>query len=125
MATTVYITDPVVAVAYHTTPAQFVSIADPAEAAWLIEQHHAYPITGPALPGAYYVHPDAPNPFVDYATATAPAPAPSPEPAPPPPPAPAPQSLAIGAEDQYIPIDVNADGKTDVHVLVDKPPQNP
>ena len=136
MGQAIYITDPVVAAHYHVHPGEFAWVADNAEAAWLIAQHHGYGLThGSALPAAYYVHALAPLPFIPFGTppptpsppppAPSPSPAPSPPP-PPPPPAPAPQgtTLGIGPEDQHIKIDVDGDGTTDVHVIVDNPPQN-
>jgi hypothetical protein len=72
------------------------------------------------------IEPPAPTP-------PPPSPSPAPEPAPPPPsPAPAPEpapppaarTLTVGAEDTHTKIDADGDGRTDVHVLVDRPPQN-
>lgn len=136
MGKPMFFTDPVVAAAYHVHPAEFAYVADDAEVAWLTATHHAYPLDPypTTLPAAYYVHPDAPMPFVPYvagAPAPAPGPAPAPEPAPapsptPPPPAPAPTtSIAVGAEDTVTKIDVDGDGRPDVLVVVDRPPQNP
>lgn len=236
MGMTLYITDPVVAAAYFIHPAEFVWVADDAEALWLLARNHAYTLAHPgALPAAYYVHPDAPLPFVpppdltppntQPATITAtpkwvspgvfdvifggvvdtvpatgaflvigensetlangtwaqPAgttpdqaaallktalvpfaaviattqfgnrlelrgaggkviravsvkvnvpkvaadPAPPPPPPAPPPPAPQGTTLGIGPEDTHTRIDLDGDGKTDVHVIVDRPPQNP
>jgi len=97
MAQPIFITDPAVAAAYYVHPGEFASIADPVEAAWLVDNHHGYDLaaTGTPPPAAYFVHPDAPDPFVPYAIATAPPPeppppAPAPEPAPAPAPTPAP-----------------------------------
>lgn len=230
MGKTLYITDPVVAAAYFIHPAEFVWVADNAEALWLLGRHHAYTLEHRgALPPAYYVHPDAPAfvPFPDLsppdtqpATMTvsvkqiapgvfdvtfagtpdtvaatgyflgvnaasavvgqvtwpqAPGTTPdqaagllqaalvpqaaviatqkfgatlevrgagatvlqavsaalrvpkvaAPAPAPPaPPPAPG-VTLRVGAEDTHTKIDIDGDGTTDVHVVVDRPPQNP
>lgn len=53
-------------------------------------------------------------------------PPPPPPPAPPPPPpAPAPTTLTIGPEDTVTRIDVDGDGRADVLVVTDRPPQNP
>ena len=83
MSRTIFFTDPVVAEAYHVHPAEFTVVADDAEAAWLVENHHAYDLAASGMPpAAYFVHPDAPNPFVPYEVATAPAPEPPPAPAP-------------------------------------------
>jgi hypothetical protein len=66
MSESVYITDPVVAAAYHVPQGSFVSIADTGEAAWLTTTQHAYPLTYPkAFPAAGYVNPSAP-PFVPW-----------------------------------------------------------
>ena len=63
---TLYFTDPTVAVHYQTHPGEWAVVADEAEAQWLLEQHHAYsPAVQSSLPGAYFIHPDAP-PFVPY-----------------------------------------------------------
>jgi hypothetical protein len=98
MAQPIYFTDPAVAAAYHVHPGEFATVADDAEAAWLVENFHGYDLaaTGTPPPAAYYVHPQAPNPFVPYAIATAPPPPeppapPPPEPPPPEPPPPAPE----------------------------------
>jgi hypothetical protein len=231
MGMTLYITDPAVAAAYHAHPAEFVWVAEDAEALWLLSRHHAYTLAhNGALPPAYYVHPDAPawvpppdltppgtQPakitvtakwiapgvfdvifggsvdavaatgsflIVDETSATLasgtwaqPAnttpdaaaglfqtalgafgaviatqkfgprlelrgtggkviravsvkvnvPKAAADPAPTPPPAPAPQgtTLGIGPEDTHTKIDVDGDGRADVHVVVDRPPQNP
>ncbi|HXD06916.1 MAG TPA: hypothetical protein VN680_12755 [Burkholderiaceae bacterium] len=67
MGQPLYFTDPVVANAYHVHPAEFAYIDLDVEAQWLIDNHHAYPLNHPTtLPAAYYVHPDAPNPFVPF-----------------------------------------------------------
>jgi len=240
MGKPIYITDPVVAAAYHVHPGEFAYVADDTEAFWLVANHHGYPLNyGTALPAAYFVHaaapafvpfpeattPDtqpalmtvttkqvAPNVFdvifgdsVDTAQATgaflgidganaivgkvtwvqppgstpdqaaallkaalvphvakitttqfgprlevrgagvnvlqairaslrvpkvaAPAPtppAPPPPASPPPPPAPAPATtIAVGAEDTVTKIDVDGDGRADVLIVTDRPPQNP
>jgi hypothetical protein len=237
MGKTLFITDPAVAAAYHVHPAEFVWIPGEGEAAWLVANHHAYPMNHPTpLPAAYYVHPGAPSPFVPfpdidppntqpalmtavstrdadnvfsvhfsggpdtvaatgrfavvdtaamviaYGSWAQPAgttpdgaaglmqaalgafgavvavqkfgdrlelrgtggkiilsvdvalrvpkavsdPAPPPPPPAPPPPAPAPGvSLQVGPEDTHTKIDLDGDGKTDVHVIVDRPPQSP
>lgn len=67
MAKAIYLTDPVVAAVYHVAPGQFApSVADD-EAAWLVANHHGYPIDGRrAMPAAGFVHPSAPLPFVSY-----------------------------------------------------------
>ena len=72
MGMTLFMTDPVVAAAYFIHPAEFVWVADNAEAVWLLGNHHAYSLQhrGP-LPAAYYVHPDAP-PFVPLPDPTPP-----------------------------------------------------
>lgn len=70
MGVSVYITDPAVAEFYGVHPAEWELIDDDDEAAWLLAQHHAYDLThDQALPAAYFVHPDAPLPFVPYAGA--------------------------------------------------------
>jgi hypothetical protein len=90
MGQPIYLTDPVVAAHYHVHPAEFATVADAVEAAWLLEQHHGYSLAhNGALPAAYYVHPDAPLPFVPYPGA---APPPSPSP---PPDAPAPRGRRV------------------------------
>lgn len=67
MSNTVYITDPVVAAAYHVHPAEWATVPDGAEAAWLVSTHQAYPLDGNrAMPDAFFVHPAAPQPFVPY-----------------------------------------------------------
>jgi hypothetical protein len=137
MGKPIYITDPVVAAAYHVSPGQFAYVALDAEAAWLVAQHHGYPLNyATTLPAAYYVHPLAPLPFVPFVPVggtnpvppppPAPTPPPAPSPSPTPPPAPAPQAstVGVGPEDQHIKIDVDGDGTTDVHVIVDNPPKN-
>lgn len=95
MGQAIYFADPVVAVAYHTHPGEFAWVADPVEVAWLLTNRHGYSLShrGP-LPPAYYVHPDAPLPFVPFPGGT-PRPGPSPEPAPP---APAPEPSPPPAE---------------------------
>lgn len=240
MGKPIFITDPAVAAAYHVHPAQFVFVESDVEAEWLVANHHGYPLNNPTpLPAAYYVHADAPDPFVPFpdldppntqpakmtvtisafggtfqvtfggeiepvaatgrfvvldtegvilasgtyaqpggttfdaaagllqaalvpfaadvavvktgpmleltgvglntlgavaARLTVPRvaadpsdpPAPPPPPPAPPPPAPAPGvSLQVGPEDTHTKIDLDGDGKTDVHVIVDRPPQSP
>lgn len=72
MAKATYLTDPVVAAAYHVAPGEFASVNDD-EADWLVANHHGYPIDGTrAMPAAGFVHPDAPLPFVPYAGGEAP-----------------------------------------------------
>ena len=67
MGKPIFITDPAVAAQYHVHPAEFAWIADDVEAAWLVVNHHGYPLNyGTALPAAYYVHADAPAPFVPF-----------------------------------------------------------
>lgn len=96
MGKPIYLADPAVAAHYHVHPGEWAWIADNEEADWLLAQGHGYGIDNrKPVPSAYYVHPDAPLPFVPYAAPapapTPPAPVPSPEPAPAPePPAPAP-----------------------------------
>jgi hypothetical protein len=90
MTTAIYITDPAVATHYHVSPGEWATVDDDAEAQWLFDNFHAYHAdVAQTLPAAYFVHPDAPNPFVPYA-GPAPAPSPSPAPEPSPPPAPEP-----------------------------------
>ena len=80
MSQPIYITDPVVAAAYHVHPGEWAAIADKLEAAWLLANHHGYSLANPhPVPAPYYVHPDAPLPFVPY---TEPGPGPGPAPAP-------------------------------------------
>jgi hypothetical protein len=129
MGQPIFITDPVVAAAYHVHPGQFAYVALNAEAAWLIANHHGYGLNyATTLPAAYFVHPGAPLPFVPFVPAPGGElpPAPPPPPPPPPPPAPAPATtIAVGAEDTVTKIDVDGDGRPDVLVVVDRPPQNP
>jgi hypothetical protein len=131
MGKPIFITDPVVAAAYHVHPGQFAYVALDAEAAWLVANHHGYPLNyATTLPAAYYVHPLAPLPFVPFVPEPGgelpPAPPPPPPAPPPPPPAPAPATtIAVGAEDTVTKIDVDGDGRPDVLVVVDRPPQNP
>jgi hypothetical protein len=67
MGKPIFITDPVVAAAYHVSPGQFADVALNAEADWLVANHHGYPLNySTTLPAAYYVHPDAPLPFVPF-----------------------------------------------------------
>jgi len=72
MGATLFITDPVVAAEYNVHPAEFVWVADNAEAVWLLGNHYAYSLQhrGP-LPAAYYVHPDA-DPFTPFPDFTPP-----------------------------------------------------
>jgi hypothetical protein len=88
-----------------------------------IDQKSAYGMDYPRpFPALGFCDPDGNNPPAP------PPPAPPPSDPPPPPPAPAPSttlSMQIGPEDQHIKIDTDGDGKTDVHVIVDNPPQNP
>jgi hypothetical protein len=88
----------------------------------LIQALQAYPLTYPrAFPRLGYCDPNMPAPGPSPAP-----PPPAPPPAPVPPPAPAPQSsLTIGPEDTVTRIDVDGDGRPDVLVVVDRPPQNP
>jgi len=68
MAQAIYLTDPAVAAAYHVYQGEWASVTDEAEAAWLIANHHGYPIDAQrAMPAPGFVHPDAPLPFVPYA----------------------------------------------------------
>jgi hypothetical protein len=67
MGKPIFITDPVVAAAYHVSPGQFAYVALNAEADWLVANHHGYPLNySTPLPAAYYVHADAPLPFVPF-----------------------------------------------------------
>jgi hypothetical protein len=75
MGTPVYITDPVVAVAYNVHPGEWANVDDDAEAAWLITKRHGWSINArETLPAPGYVHRGAPAPFVPYSP---PAPAPT------------------------------------------------
>ena len=90
----------------------------------LVNRKNAYDMNYPRpFPVFGYCDPDAVP--ADPPPPAPPPPAPPPPP-PPPPPAPAPQSVGfvLGPEDQHIKIDTDGDGKTDVHVIVDNPPQN-
>jgi hypothetical protein len=67
------------------------------------------------------IEPPAPEP----APSPPPSPTPAPEPSPPPPaPPPARRTLTVGPEDIETKIDTDGDGKPDVRVLIDRPPQN-
>lgn len=93
MGQAIYIADPAVAAAYNVHPGEFAYVADQAEAAWLLSKRHGFSIEQrQALPAAFFVHPDAPLPFVAYTAPAPPAPTPpAPPPKPPaPPPAPCP-----------------------------------
>ena len=124
MGKPIYIADPAVAAHYNVHPGEWAWVADDNEAAWLLANHHGYSVDYPrAVPAAYYVDPAAPLPFVPFN----PVPGPNPAPTPPPGPAPAPftVSLEVGPEDSYQTIDRDGDGKADVHIIEDNPPQNP
>lgn len=124
MGKPIFITDPVVAAAYHVHPGEFAYVALDAEASWLVTNRHGYGITQPLpLPAPYYVHPQAPLPFVPFVPSGSTNPVPPPPPAPSP--APAPQTIAVGPEDSITKIDVDGDGRADVLVITDRPPQNP
>lgn len=118
----IYITNPAIAAATG-LPLGFATAED-SLGALLVAGRNAYDFN----------HPET-FPVIGYVDATAdpyppPAPVPSPPPPspppPPPPPAPPPagRTLHVGAEDQHHKIDIDGDGTTDVHVLVDNPPKN-
>jgi len=92
MGQSIYITDPAVAAAYTVHPGEWVWVDDEAEALWLLANRHGYSLAATQpVPAAYFVHPDAPLPFVPYA-GPGPGPSPSPPPSPPPSPSPSPPS---------------------------------
>lgn len=67
MSKAIYITDPVVAAQYHVAQGEWTSVADDAEADWLVDNHHGYSLAAQrALPAAGFVHPEAPLPFEPY-----------------------------------------------------------
>lgn len=84
MGQPIYFTDPAAAAAYFVHPGEWAWVENIAEAAWLLANRHGYSLNArQALPGPYFVHPQAPLPFVPWPP-PAPEPPPSPEPAPPP-----------------------------------------
>ena len=52
-------------------------------------------------------------------------PVPPPPPPPPPPPVPEPETVIVGPEDTQTKIDLDGDGRPDVRIIIDRPPQNP
>ncbi len=67
MGKSVYLTDPAVAEHYHAAPGTWAWVADDEEADWLIRTMQGYGLDAPrALPAAYFVHPESPQPFAPY-----------------------------------------------------------
>jgi hypothetical protein len=90
MGKPVYIADPVVASYYRVHPGEWAYIAADLEAAWLVQQKHAYSMTMQhPPPKAGHVDPGAPLPFVPFVAKVQARPQPQPQAAAPQPPHPA------------------------------------
>jgi len=67
-----FVTDPAVAAHYQIPVGTFLTVADDAEAAYLIERRHAFAVQGAVMaPAIGNAHPDAP-PFVPFGAFRAP-----------------------------------------------------
>jgi len=121
----VYVTCPAVAAAYG-RPLGF-NIVSAQALAFMVENFQGYALTYPhAFPRIGYCDPLMPSPNPGTGTPPPAPPPPAPPPPPPgPPPAPAPQTITVGPEDTLTKVDVDGDGRPDVLVVVDRPPQNP